>query len=75
MDSDLLGSDDLFGGHPRGDRRKPPTDASGNYEFDGLIAARYQMTVTADQFQTYQQDLDLTFRGTWYTVDVTYARQ
>jgi len=47
-----------------------PADTSGHYEFEGLPAGRYHMTVTADQFQVYQQDVDLSFRAETYTVNV-----
>jgi len=47
-----------------------PTDAFGNYMFEGLATGSYRLTVTADKFQVYQQDLDLEFRGQTYTVDV-----
>jgi len=47
-----------------------PTDVFGNYSFDGIPAGRYHMTVTADKFQIYQQDVDLSFRQVSYTVNV-----
>lgn len=47
-----------------------PVDAFGNYVFEGLAAGRYRMTVTADKFQVYQQDVDLNFRQQSYTVNV-----
>ena len=46
------------------------TDAFGNYVFDGLTAGEYRLTVTADKFQVYQQDVNLEFRGQTYNVDV-----
>jgi len=49
---------------------KRPTDAFGNYIFEGLKAGNYHLTVTADRFQAFQQDLDLDFRGQTYTVNV-----
>ena len=50
-----------------GDR---PADTSGNYTFEGIPAGRYQLTVTSDKFQIFQQSLDLTFRDQTYTVNV-----
>jgi tetratricopeptide (TPR) repeat protein len=47
-----------------------PADNFGNYEFEGLPAGRYQLTVTADKFQVFQQDVDLSFRAETYTVNV-----
>jgi len=49
---------------------KRPTDAFGNYTFEGLKTGKYHLAVTADGFQVYQQDLDLDFRGQTYTVNV-----
>jgi len=45
-------------------------DAFGNYVFEGLSHGSYHMTVTADNYQDYQQDVDLTFRQASYTVNV-----
>jgi tetratricopeptide (TPR) repeat protein len=45
-------------------------DAFGNYVFDGLAHGSYHLTVTADKFQVYQQDVDLAFRQVSYTVNV-----
>ena len=47
-----------------------PADTFGNYEFGGIAAGRYQLTVTCDKFQVYQQALDLGFRDQTYTVNV-----
>lgn len=47
-----------------------PTDAFGNYSFEGIPAGNYHMTVTADKFQAYQQDVALNFRQVTYTVNV-----
>ncbi len=45
-------------------------DAFGGYVFDGLPAGSYHLTVTADKFQIYQQDVDLTFRQESYTLNI-----
>ena len=37
-----------------------PAGPTGNFEFDGLPPAIYILTVTADNYQTYQQNFDLT---------------
>jgi tetratricopeptide (TPR) repeat protein len=47
-----------------------PTDAFGNFAFEGLSTGQYHLTVTADKFQVYQQDINLEFRGQTYTIDV-----
>jgi len=47
-----------------------PTDAFGNYVFEGLATGEYHLSVTADKFQVYQQDVNLEFRGQTYNVDV-----
>jgi Tfp pilus assembly protein PilF len=47
-----------------------PTDAFGNYIFEGLTTGNYHLTVTADRFQVYQQDVGLDFRGQTYTINV-----
>jgi tetratricopeptide (TPR) repeat protein len=47
-----------------------PADSFGNYQIEGFPAGRYQLTVTAEKYQVYQQSLDLTFRGETYTVNV-----
>ncbi len=47
-----------------------PTDAFGNYVFEGLATGEYHLNVSADKFQAYQQDINLDFRGQTYSVDV-----
>jgi tetratricopeptide (TPR) repeat protein len=47
-----------------------PADAFGNYTFEGLTAGSYHLTVTADKFQLYQQDVEIDFRQQTYTVNV-----
>ena len=45
-------------------------DAFGSFVFDGIPPGSYHLTVTADRFQAYQQDLDLSFRQQSYTVNI-----
>ena len=45
-------------------------DAFGSYVFDGIPPGSYHLTVTADKFQVYQQDVDLSFRQQTYTVNI-----
>ena len=45
-------------------------DAFGGYVFDGLPVGSYHLTVTADKFQIYQQDVDLSFRQESYTLNI-----
>ena len=45
-------------------------DAFGSFVFDGIHPGSYHLTVTADKFQAYQQDLDLSFRQQSYTVNI-----
>jgi tetratricopeptide (TPR) repeat protein len=45
-------------------------DAFGNYVFEGLAAGTYHLTVSADKFQVYEQDVDIDFRQVMYTVNV-----
>ena len=45
-------------------------DAFGSFVFDGIPPGSYHLTVTADKFQAYQQDLDLSFRQQSYTVNI-----
>ncbi len=47
-----------------------PVDAFGNYLFEGLAAGTYHLTVTADKFQVYEQDVEIDFRQQTYTVNV-----
>jgi tetratricopeptide (TPR) repeat protein len=47
-----------------------PADAFGSYTFEGIPPGKYHLTVTADKFQIYQQDVDLDFRQVSYTVNV-----
>ncbi|HMD85002.1 MAG TPA: carboxypeptidase regulatory-like domain-containing protein [Terriglobia bacterium] len=47
-----------------------PVDAFGNYVFEGLAAGTYHLTVTADRFQVYQQDVEIDFRQQTYIVNV-----
>jgi len=54
-------------GMPAGSRM---ADSAGNFEFLGLPAGTYHLTVTVEKFQTHEQTLDLTFRGTVYQVKV-----
>lgn len=54
-------------GMPAGSHMADPV---GNFEFLGLSSGTYHMTVAVEKFQTYEQTLDLTFRGTVYQVKV-----
>jgi Tfp pilus assembly protein PilF len=54
-------------GMPAGSRT---TDSGGNFVFDGLTNAIYQLTITADGFQDYEQDVDLGPRGSIFEVNV-----
>jgi len=54
-------------GMPVGSRM---ADSAGNFEFLGLLPGTYHMTVTAEKFQTHEQTLDLSFRGTTYMIPV-----
>ncbi len=65
--SGLTVSLETTGGEMMGNR---PADAFGNYTFEGIPAGRYQLTVTSDKFQIFQQSLDLTFRDQTYSVNV-----
>jgi tetratricopeptide (TPR) repeat protein len=47
-----------------------PVDAFGNFVFEALPPGSYHLTATADNFQVYQQDLDLDFRQQTYTVNI-----
>jgi tetratricopeptide (TPR) repeat protein len=43
-----------------------PVDSSGNFEFDGLAAGTYILTVKADNFQTFQQTYDFSDGWSFY---------
>ena len=45
-------------------------DSAGNFQFLGLSPGEYHMTVTAEKFQTHEQNLDLSFHGIDYPVKV-----
>ena len=47
-----------------------PADAFGNYVFEGLATGEYHLTVTADKYQVYQQDVNLEFRVQTYSIDI-----
>jgi tetratricopeptide (TPR) repeat protein len=49
-----------------------PADTRGNYQFDGLSNGVYELTVACDGFQTYHQEIDISFGvSDYYKVDVT----
>lgn len=49
-----------------------PVDARGGFEFDEIPSGIYELTVTADDFQTYHQTIDESFGvPSYYTADVT----
>ena len=51
-----------------------PADWNGNFEFVGLNAAIYTLSVKADKFQKYQQTLDFTdARVTYHTVNIVLS--
>jgi tetratricopeptide (TPR) repeat protein len=47
-----------------------PVNAGGYFEFPGLAAAYYHLTVAAAGFQTYQQDVDLRSVGNRLNINV-----
>jgi tetratricopeptide (TPR) repeat protein len=51
-----------------------PTDSQGQFQFEGLSGGTYELTVTADNFQTYHQTLYLAFPAEdYFKVDVILA--
>jgi tetratricopeptide (TPR) repeat protein len=57
----------------RGDQvGSQPVDARGGFEFDDLPKGIYELTVTAENFQTYHQTIDESYGGpSYYTAYVT----
>ncbi len=49
-----------------------PVDARGGFEFDAVPNGMYELTVTADNFQTYHQTIDESYGvPSYYTANVT----
>jgi outer membrane protein assembly factor BamD (BamD/ComL family) len=48
-----------------------PANTEGRFELANLKKLRYRMTVTAEGFETWQQDLDLGHGASQYTVRIT----
>jgi tetratricopeptide (TPR) repeat protein len=48
-----------------------PANTEGRFELAGLKKLRYRLTVTAEGFETWQQDVDLGHGASQYTVRIT----
>lgn len=47
-----------------------PANTEGRFEFNGLRKIPYRLTITAEGFEPWQQDLDLTYGAVVYTVKI-----